>query len=152
MGVLRRLVSCGLVAAVLVLGACSADEKPIEYPPVVPGGAPVVVSPGSPPVCAALAASAPIRNLGLALDKMALDDVDGAAGVRAAGVRAAAADARAIAGDAGGDVAEALAAFADALENLAQTGLADADAASRLRSGFEAASEEVQALCHFPVG
>jgi hypothetical protein len=119
----------------------------------VPGGAEITVPAGSPPICAALARSAALRSLGLALvdlsdPQLAADATDT--------VRRAATDLIVLAEEADANFAAEMRQAADALEEMAERGLTgtvpERDAAGDPAMSLHRLGEEVQRVCDLPVG
>jgi hypothetical protein len=100
-------------------------------------------------VCSKLADSAALQGLSSALDDLAANGVSGRG---AAGLRQAAADLRAAGDIADATVKAGLGETADALDAVATNGLADRSAVTRLSDSLSVLGEEVQDVCHFPVG
>jgi hypothetical protein len=146
------LVGCtgGEPPAVAVIASPAASLGPTMSAtgPAVPGGAPVVVPPGAPPICVALASSAAIRAIPDAVAAMTGTGSD----TGASALRAAASDMRVLAAQDSTTVAVRLRAAADALDRLAAGGIADSEAVAKAVSALSDLGEEVQTLCQFPVG
>jgi hypothetical protein len=145
----------------LVLSGCSSSPRTSGNDPsassvpvsvtaaAVPGGAPIVASPGSPNLCFALAGSASLRSLPDSVRGVAVSGINSA---EAARLRNAAADLRRIAADGAGRLATALTNAADALEAVAARGVTDAAAMQTVSQALLMLGDEVQSTCHFPVG
>src|SRR2546430_452703 len=119
---------------VLLLSACSSrhEARPSGLGPtvaatgvVLPGGPRAQPPAGSPPVCFALAQSVAIRGIGEAMGQLAVDDT---AATGARGLRDAAADLRALAGESDSALRSSVLAAADAISHLADVGVGDASA------------------------
>jgi flavin-binding protein dodecin len=132
-------------------GAGSAGTvAPGDTTEAVPGGAAVIVPPGSPQVCGSLARSAAVRDLGRAFADLA-DPAEVAAAE--ATLRDAATDLRALATDAVDDaLAGAMRNAADTLDRLDRHRLDDVDAVEAVDVALRRLGEEVQEVCGFPVG
>lgn len=155
-----------VVIASVALSACTPDTvtrspaAPSLGPTVgvaspgvaVPGGVAVVVPPGSPQVCAALARSAAIRDLGQALADIA--DPQLATGA-AQTLRQAATDLTVLADEqADAPLATAMQEASGALDQLAESPqiVTDPDAAAAPAAALSRLGEEVQRVCDLPVG
>jgi len=115
----------------------------------VPGGAAVVVPPGSPPICSALAGAAAVRDLGNAAHKFASSDESA---LDTSPLTAAAQQLRTLSGQATGQLRTRLIDTADALDELTKAGPSDQDATTAASQTIVRLGDEVQSVCRFPVG
>ncbi len=137
----------------LTLGACASSEPrepdaQARYEAVVPGGAKVSVLPGSPEYCTALARSRPLREVGAAMDALALSPGSAPEELR---LRRAADALREI----GGRIkqrSEDFTTAATTLGQLADRGFTDRAAVTAVSTSLSILGKTVQGACGFPVG
>jgi hypothetical protein len=115
--------------------------------PAVPGGAAVAVSPGSPPVCSALAGSGELRHLASVIREAAVVET---AASGSAKLWQSAANLRDMASDAGPPLNTAITVVADAMGRVASAP-ADRTAMQALATALNQLGSEAQRLCGFPV-
>lgn len=150
------------VVPLLILAGCdsSGSKTPDDAPatgsiaigePAAPGGAPIVVPPGSPEICADLAGSTALRDLVPSMTALA---VDGTGSRASAQLQQAAADLRTAAetGSAEAALTAALTAAADAIDAVVASQAQDPTAMQTLADALTTLDSEVQTICHFPVG
>jgi hypothetical protein len=150
-----------VLAGILLIAAVSGcsylthgkngKDQPASPPasPAVPGGVPIAAPTGRPAICTGLAGSASLRNLSSAMSRLAVAETakDGAAGVRAA-----AADFRALAPSAPGTLSTALLKAATRLDLVADHAMADPAEVVALSQDLTEVGKEAQAICGFTLG
>jgi len=115
----------------------------------VPGGASVVVSPESPPICGALAGLISLRSLTTAFDDLASPET---ANDGETTLRQAANELRDLGPTVSDPVSSALLDAAASLEEVAASGISDQAATAQMAQRLDYLGSEVQATCHFPIG
>jgi hypothetical protein len=156
-----RRVLVQFVLSLLILAGCdSSGSSPDNATaagsiaigePAAPGGAAIVVPPGSPKVCGDLAGSTALRDLVPSMTALA---VDGTGSPAVAQLRRAAADLRTAAetSSTGAALTAAFTAAADAIDAVVASQAQDPTAMHTLADALTALDREVQKICHFPIG
>lgn len=159
---LRRIVLPALCVFLVAVGGVACGDTTYTLSSVetlgpttdstdaaVVGGAPVIVKPGSPPMCRDLAASVAVRGIAASVAELAVEET---AASGADGLRAAARDLRVVARSVEGEAARAMQAVAGSLVTLADRGIEDQSAVDVLVRDLGHLGTEVQDDCEFPQG